>query len=442
MKEEKEQISIEENKIEETNLEDTVEVDKKPKTKKVKLTIVIIVGVIVLGLIGFTVFKNKDIIFGRKESKLSANNMFYDITVTAGEYDTKVFTDSSKLSFNYTVSNSVTEVKVEVDTDSKKAKVIKGEGTHKLVEGENIIEIKIQAENTNVATYTLIVYREPTIKPEEKTKEPEKEVEKESLSIDKVLDINKVDMSKELPGSIKKPEKLKELKTSNKMISFDGRDDVSYSYTGNVLKLETSDWDSSQKFEIKNIDKIFYYHENNCSGSITLYMFSNNKLYYIEDITRVVNFKQNEKEYLKEYTNNSYTEIYNMIVHGATCGAYLIPLGKTSSGDYYNLDTNEKVDITSKYNQFDILKSNRELKIDGVTYKIKVAIKEEVEHDLQYAIDENNYLYDISEQRIKKISPKKVKSINLHGENEVVSIEAEDGTFLLENPNGGRYIEY
>ena len=67
--------------------------------------------------------------------------------------------------YKYEVENDVTEIEVEAILSSEKAVFVEGyaPGVVSLEEGENKVELKVKAENENVATYTLVITRKEAV---------------------------------------------------------------------------------------------------------------------------------------------------------------------------------------------------------------------------------------------------------------------------------------
>lgn len=417
------------------NEEKTIK-ESKIKSKKKFIACVVATFIIIFGIIGFILYKNTSF-FKNKNNKSYSNNCSLKwIEIEAEGYETITFSNFEENELSAKFPYDVTQVNIIVTPADRKAKIT-GDGKTKIEYGQNYITINVEAENGNTKSYKLLIYRSayqsPVYEPEPKP-EPNKKI-----------DISSINISKDLPSSTSKPELLEILKETNKLTYIDHSEEIGYTFKNKKLKFKIDLPDEEEtEFEINNIDSAFYYYEDTCSGDITLFMISGNNVYLIRDLDSVGKF--NFDEDVTVYKNKSYSEIYSIVVHSATCGLYLNYLGKSSDGNYYHIEDASKTDVNTKYNYFDILKSNRELTVGGKTYNVKVVVKGDVNDDLRYIIDSNNILYSLNSEyeknvwSIKKVSDKKVKTINLYDES-LVSIELEDGTMLDDDEIFG-YIEY
>ncbi len=96
----------------------------------------------------------------KTEEKKSSNADLKGITISSGE----LTFSKDILNYNVVVDNSVDSIVINVELDDSKAKV-KGDGTHKLVVGDNKIEIEVIAEDGTKKTYIINVSKDDVFEP-------------------------------------------------------------------------------------------------------------------------------------------------------------------------------------------------------------------------------------------------------------------------------------
>ena len=283
------------------------------------------------------------------------------------------------------------------------------------------------------------------------------DVEKEYKSdIGKTITINMndIDMSKELDGSKPELEMLEQLKTSEDFTKL-VYDEILYKYTNGTLSFETGYDDNKETIELKNIDKVFY-DVYDCAGEIDIYAFSGNKIFLIYGLNSISNFDFHND--VTQLENKSYTSINKIYGHVATCDAVFEYYGKTNDNKVINLNSgNEFTDFDTKYNSFQTLKSDRTFNNGSLSLKVKAVIKYVAEDSIEFLVDDDNYLYKFdptTTARMKKISNKKVKSINIVREKDdesdgsvyeyVTEVVFEDNSSFKDEFDGtiGYYVEY
>lgn len=262
-------------------------------------------------------------------------------------------------------------------------------------------------------------------------------------NIDKKIDISSINLNNKLRENDFTPIKLKEVAETIGETVYEL--DYRYKYENNIFYLKDKNGFTK---EYNNVKKVYYNKVGGCTFNIEFFVFTEEKIYDID----IDNSRQflNEKEssiYEKQvYQNNSYDSIYSILARSLTCGAEYKYIASKDDKLFYNLSTGEQLDMSIKYNDYDILTTDRKFNDYNTKLDTKLIMKDTVVSKIHYIIDSNDYLYgyiyDEENTSFKKLSDKKVKTIYYNEENKYSYIQFIDDTFYNDNVINAVSIEY
>ena len=260
-------------------------------------------------------------------------------------------------------------------------------------------------------------------------------------SINKKIEVSKIDLNSKLPQKDFKPEILKLLAETIGEATFGAN--YKYKYSDGIFYIKDKNDNIN---EYKNVEKVYYHKAGGCNYYVEFYILTSDKviLLTLDDVKQYKNEKPiNETE---TYENKDYDAIYSVWIRSTTCGADFKYIAHKNDNNFYNLSTSEKIDMAIKYNYYDILTTDR--KFDGYNTKltVKVVMKDAVIDGINYLIDDNDnlykHVYEEEKQMITKISNKKVKTIYYNQNSEYAYIEFTDESFYENNVLNSLKIEY
>ena len=214
-----------------------------------------------------------------------------------------------------------------------------------------------------------------------------------------VIDLNKIDMNSKLQSDYKIVEMGDEILTESKEFNLlDSK--LKLTLDNDTLNIvfdyveccsETKDKQTYTN-TISGVKKIYYRYYRDNDVFVSLYVLTDNKVYY-----GIFNhYGKFEDSGIIEYANNSYDSLYESVLY---CGIDLptfIALGRTTDGSYYKLDTGEKIDLNNYYYYEDdgnYVKTNRDYSYNNKKGKYKIGFFDTNADTLSYLIDENNNIY-------------------------------------------------
>lgn len=245
-------------------------------------------------------------------------------------------------------------------------------------------------------------------------------------NIDKKIDVSTINLNNKLSEKDFTPKKLEEVAETIDEASFDT--EYKYKYDNGIFYIKDN---NNYSKEYNNVKKVYYHRGSSCGYYIELFIMTEDKIYLlILDGTAAIL----EKEI---YQNESYDSIYSVFVHSLTCGAEYKFVAHKSDNTFYNLKTNKQLDMTIKYNYYDILTTDRRFNDYDTKLTTKAVIKDNVVNAIKYIIDSNDYLYGYIHNNdsisFEKLDDRKVKTIYYNEKEKYLYIQFMDEAFYDDN---------
>ena len=262
-------------------------------------------------------------------------------------------------------------------------------------------------------------------------------------SINKKVEVSKIDLNSKLPQKDFKPEILKSLAETIGEATFGVN--YKYNYNGGIFYIKDKNDNIN---EYKNVEKIYYHKGGSCNFYVEFYILTSDKVIplTLDDIKQYGAKEEKPINETKTYENKDYDAIYSVWVRSTTCGADFKYIAHKNDNNFYDLSTGEKIDMSIKYNYYDILTTDRKFNGYNTKLTIKAVMKDEVIDGIVYLVDTNDYLYkhvyEEDNETITKASDKKVKTIHYRDNSGYIYIEFTDGTFYENNALNLLKLEY
>ena len=266
-------------------------------------------------------------------------------------------------------------------------------------------------------------------KEEEKKEEKEEETKEETKG--NTISLSSIDTSKKLNARKFDPQEMKVL-TADRKREFGNGSVADIKINGTTVDITyTIEKDKVYKRTYQNINKIYYYEDNDCADYLFLFLMSDES---IMPIRLGVEYSEEISLYPKDPMNNGYEKLYYDFLSGSTCGAIYEEYGY-KDGKYYDIYTNEAY-LDNTYYYFDgsfYIKVDRTYEFPGnTTGTAKIIINDFVSGTPNAIIDSNNKLVYLEENIPEGVKEAEVTKIRIdnNNENDVhdVYVEYKDGT--------------
>ncbi len=242
----------------------------------------------------------------------------------------------------------------------------------------------------------------------------------------KPIDITSINTDNKLPAVSYKPTLMDEFE--NKEYDYKDKElKITRNYNQLVIK---DSYSGSILFNYDNVKHAYYtYHD--CNGLEFVLVETNDKVYLIN--TRVHEVSNMKAVELK----GKYTGFYKASNHAYTCGGSNIILGKGEDGTYYDLNSEDGIELDKLF-YYDSTNSyigiTRGYKIAGKTGSAKLIIQSSETDIVLGLIDVNNYAYTYgydnggSEETVKLelINQSPVKEVEYSSEDNIVILTFEN----------------
>lgn len=390
--------------IDENALNNSENKEKKSKKKLIIALTIIILTLVIAGVLIF-VFTNKDDDKDKKTEKQYK-------TLTREEYEKKVYEYGDEIYKeveSYFSQNKKTPLYSDI-IGNLKIKDVECDDIKILVNGT------VYLQYCTIYGYEyidgIIYYKENDLK----NTNPEDSKEFDIL----LSDIKPVKIGTTKYSKLTHPvEELKEVaKITN--LKYEGLDlDISYTLNNGLFSLYAKD---SNKADIKydNVTKV-YTEYMDCSGDQRFIIYTNSKIMLLH-VVQSYEDKKLEISMNKSINNpENYEGAYSIFINSSTCGADLEYAVKTKGGEYVTIANGKKFNV-DEYN-YNILHfiddKHNNYEGEEKLYDAKAMVFDLSGDNMYFYIGSDDYIYDIVDNKVTKLSGKKVKEIkgNINGFN-------------------------